>query len=255
MPSNFIWYELMTDDLDAAQAFYTKVVGWKPEPWDAPDMRYIIMKPEGSERGSAGLMTIPEEAKAMGARPAWLGYIYAKDTDAATESLRKAGGKVMREPSDIPEVGRFSVVSDPQGAVFMLMTPQGPDMPPPPPGTPGHIGWHELYTTDWQAALNFYSGQFGWTKDQAVEMGELGTYQLFAVDGQRTGGMMNKPPEVPMPAWIFYFNVDDVDAAAERVKTAGGTIILGPMDVPGGSRMLQGIDPQGAVFALVKVAV
>lgn len=254
MPSNFFWYELITSDLDAAEAFYTKVVGWEPESWSGPDMRYVIVKPKGSERGVGGLMTIPDEAAKMGARPMWLGYIHTKDVDAATAGLTKAGGTVQREPSDIPEIGRFSVVSDPQGATFMLMAPKGPDMPPLQPGTPGTVGWHELYTTDWNAALDFYSSQFGWTKDEAMEMGEMGTYQLFAVDGQQTGGIMNKPPQVPVPLWLFYFTVDDIDAAAERVKEAGGTIVLGPMEVPGGSWMLQGLDPQGALFSLVKTA-
>jgi predicted enzyme related to lactoylglutathione lyase len=253
MPSNFFWYELMTSDLDAAEAFYKNVIGWKSERWGG-DFPYAIMKPEGSEQGVAGLMTIHGEAAAAGAKPMWLGYIHAKDVDAATESVRKAGGQVKREPSDIPEVGRFSVVADPQGVMFMLMTPQGPDTPPAPPGTMGHVGWHELYTTDWQAALDFYSSQFGWTKDQSLDMGAMGTYQLFAVEGQQAGGMMNKPSQMPMPFWLFYFNVSDINAAADRVKANGGTVIMGPMEVPGGSWIIQAQDPQGAMFALVTPA-
>ncbi len=253
MASKFIWYELMTTDLEAARDFYARVVGWTPEAWPG-ESPYIVMKPEGTDRGVGGIMTIPEEAKAMGAPPAWLGYIYAEDVDAATQKLRKSSGIVHREPSDIPDVGRFSVVADPQGATFMLMTAKGPDQPPMPSGTPGTVGWHELYTNDWKAALDFYSGQFGWTADEALDMGEMGTYQLFAIDGQQAGGMMNKPPHIPVPAWLFYFNVADIDAAAERVRSAGGTVMLGPIEVPGGSRILQAQDPQGATFALSQPA-
>src|SRR5262249_48980374 len=145
MASNFVWYELMTSDLKAAEAFYKDVVGWVPESWPG-DFPYVLMKV--GDRGVAGLMTIPEEARAMGQPPAWVGYIYAKDAHAAPEAIRKAGGAVHREPSDIPEVGRFPVVSDPQGAMFMLLSPKGPDQAPLPAGTPGTIGWRELYAAD-----------------------------------------------------------------------------------------------------------
>jgi len=251
-PSNFVWYELMTNDLDAAEAFYKTVVGWNSETWGGPDMRYLIMK--AGETGVAGLMTIPAEAAAMGARPGWVGYIYAANVDAATEKLRKAGGKVHREPSDIPEIGRFSVVADPQGAMFMLFSPSGEAGAPPPPSTPGHIGWRELYAEDGKTAFDFYAGQFGWTKADAMDMGAMGTYQLFAAGADPIGGMMTKTPDVPVPMWLYYFNVPAIDEAQARVEAHGGQVINGPMEVPGGSWILQGIDPQGAMFALLAPA-
>src|SRR5690606_29828871 len=143
MASGFFWYELMTTDVPAAENFYRKVVGWTAEPFGDAGTGYTVFS--AGEQAVAGLMLLPEEAQAMGTPPCWMGYIHAGDTDAATASLQKAGGTVHREPSDIPEVGRFSVVADPQGAAFMLMTPNGPDQPPAPPATPGHVGWHELY--------------------------------------------------------------------------------------------------------------
>jgi uncharacterized protein len=210
------------------------------------------MKP--GARGVAGIMAIPDEAKADGAPPMWLGYIFAPDVDAAAEAIRAAGGAVHRPPSEIADVGRFAVVADPQGATFMLLAPQGEDDgTPPAPGTPGHVGWNELYTSDWPSAFDFYAGQFGWTRDQAMDMGEMGTYQLFAAGGEAIGGMMNKPPQIPVPSWMFYFNVDDIDAAAARVTDNGGKVLFGPMEVPGGSWIVQAMDPQGAVFALAAV--
>lgn len=247
-PQSFIWYELMTTDLDAAIDFYKAVIGWESEEFPGGDFRYVIMKP--GEQGVAGIMTIPDEAARDGTPPMWTGYIYAPDVDAATQSVRKAGGAVYREPYDIPGVGRFAVVADPQGAAFMVMAPQGPEGEQPAPGTPGHVGWHELYTTEWQAAFDFYSSQFGWTKDQAMDMGEMGTYQVFAAGGAPIGGMMNKPPQIPVPMWMFYFNVADIDAAAVRVTENGGKVLFGPMEVPGGGRIVQATDPQGATFAL-----
>ena len=252
MASSFFWYELMTTDVPAAETFYRDVVGWNSQPFESSGIDYVVFN--AGERAVCGLMLLPEEAKAMGTPPCWMGYIHAKDVDAATASVKKAGGTVHREPSDIPEVGRFSVVADPQGAAFMLMTPQGPDQEPLAPDAAGNVGWRELYTTDWHAAFGFYSTQFGWTKDEAMEMGEMGTYQVFAIDGQQAGGMMNKPPQMPAPAWTFYFTVDDINAATERVKAGGGTVLLGPLEVPGGSWMIQAQDPQGAIFALVKLA-
>ncbi|ANT52608.1 VOC family protein [Mesorhizobium amorphae] len=250
-PLPFFWYELMTTDLDAAEAFYTAVVGWTAQPFDmAPGMPpYIVMNV--GERGVSGLMTLPEDAAKMGMPPAWLGYIHTKDVDAATKSLKDAGGAVHRAPDDIPRVGRFAVVADPQGATFMLLQPNGPDQPPVPASTPGHIGWHELYASDWKAAFDFYSGQFGWTKGDSMDMGPMGTYQTFGAGPESGGGMMNKPQQIPVPVWQFYFNVPAIDAAAKRVTDNGGKILMGPMEVPGGSWIVQCQDPQGAHFALM----
>jgi predicted enzyme related to lactoylglutathione lyase len=250
-PMPFFWYELLTTDLDAAEAFYTAVVGWTAQPFDgAPGMpRYIVMNV--AERGVGGLMTLPEEARKMGMPPAWLGYIHTKEVDASTKSLKEAGGTVHREPDDIPGVGRFAVVADPQGATFNLLQPNGPDQPPMPLTTPGNIGWHELYTTDWRAAFDFYSGQFGWTKAGDFDMGPMGIYQVFATGSEPVGGMMDKPEQIPVPVWQFYFNVAAIDAAGKRVTDNGGQILMGPMEVPGGQWIVQCTDPQGAHFALI----
>ncbi|PSJ61305.1 VOC family protein [Pseudaminobacter soli (ex Li et al. 2025)] len=247
-PSKFVWYELMTSDVDAAEKFYKTVVGWNSEQWGGGDeMHYVIMK--AGDAGVAGLMAIPDEAAGM--NPAWVGYIYAADVDAETESVRKDGGKVFRAPADIPEVGRFSVVTDPQGAVFMLFTPKGEGGASAAQMTPGHIGWHELLATDWKSAFDFYSKHFQWSKGDAVDMGPMGTYQLFTAGGDAIGGMMTKPPQIPSPYWLYYFNVADIDEAVERVLKNKGQVVMGPMEVPGGAWIVQGIDPQGALFALV----
>lgn len=249
-PKNFVWYELMTTDMDAAEAFYRAVIGWNSQDGGQPDMRYTIMRAD--EKMVAGLMSLPEEARQAGGRPGWVGYIEADDVDAATDGVRQAGGAVHRPPADIPNIGRFSVVADPQGAMFMLFKPSGGDAAPPASmGTPGHIGWHELYASNWERAFDFYAGRFGWTKAEAVDMGPMGTYQLFAAGGDAIGGMMNKPDEIPSPVWLYYFNVAEIDAAAARVTDRGGQVMTGPMQVPGGSWIVQCTDPQGAMFALV----
>ena len=248
-PKSFVWYELMTSDMNAAEGFYRAVIGWDAQAWGERGTSYTLMS--AGNATVAGLMPLPAEAREAGLRPGWLGYIGVEDVDAATDGVRRAGGAVHRTPADIPGVGRFSVVADPQGAMFMLFTPQGGDRSPAPPMTPGHVGWHELYAVDWPTAFDFYAGQFGWTKADAVDMGPMGTYQLFAAGGAPIGGMMNKPEGIPSPVWLYYFNVAGAGAAAARVTDHGGRVLNGPHRVPGGSWIVQCIDPQGAMFALV----
>ena len=248
-PKPFVWYELMTTDMDAAKAFYGAVIGWFAQAADQSHTRYTIMS--AGDRPVASLMPLPEPVRQAGGRPGWLGYILADDADVATEEVRRAGGTVHRAPDDIPGVGRFSVVADPQGAVFMLFRPSGGDNPPAPPMTPGHVGWHELYASDWPAAFDFYAGRFGWTKADALDMGPMGTYQLFAAGGEPIGGMMNKPDGMRAPVWTFYFVVPAADAAVGRITEHGGQVLMGPHQVPGGSWIVHGMDPQGAMFALV----
>ncbi|PSC03401.1 glyoxalase [Alsobacter soli] len=253
MPANpFVWYELMTGDLDAAVAFYGNVVGWTAQPFEGGDPPYILMG-VGPREHAAGMMTMPDELKSAGVRPHWMGYIGCRDVDAKTADVRQAGGKVHREPWDIPNVGRISVVSDPGGAVFGLFQPKEMDEPPPLPApmARGHVGWRELYAADGEQAFRFYADQFGWTKERDMDMGPMGVYRIFAIDGVGSGGMMTKPPQVPMPHWGFYFTVPEINAAVDRVKAHGGQVLNGPMEVPGGAWIIQALDPQGAGFNLV----
>jgi predicted enzyme related to lactoylglutathione lyase len=241
----FVWYELMTSDAAAAEAFYRGVIGWGARDSGMPGMSYRLLTV--GETPVAGMMALP-----AGAPPGWTAYIAVDNVDTSASQVKQAGGAVYREPADIPGVGRFAVVADPQGAVFSLLQPTGePPANPPKPGTPGTAGWHELLAADGPAAFDFYSKQFGWTKDRAMDMGPMGVYQLFANGGEAIGGMMTKPPAVPAPFWLYYFNVDAIDAAADRVKAGGGQIANGPHEVPGPMWIVQCIDPQGAMFALV----
>src|SRR5262245_26226375 len=248
----FIWYELMTSDQDAAEAFYRAVVGWNMADAGQPGMRYTILS--AGDQGMGGLMALPDEAYKAGTRPGWLGYIGVPDTDSAAKRILKAGGAIHRDPDDIPNVGRFAVVADPGSAVFNLLTPlPRVDAPPPAePTTPGLIGWHELYSSLGQAAaFGFYSAQFGWETADLMDMGPMGKYRVFAADGVPMGGMMDKPENAPASAWSFYINVDGIDAAIERIKSSGGQVLMGPHEVPGGSWIVQAMDPQGAAFALI----
>jgi uncharacterized protein len=246
----FIWYDLMTGNCKAAEAFYRSVIGWGATDSGMADRSYTLLSVGPTMVG--GLMPIPEEARKSGAQPCWTGYIAVDDVDAYAARVKEAGGFVHRAPEDIPGVGRFAVVADPHGAVFMLFRGSLEEGPTPAaPGTPGHVGWHELHAGDRESAFAFYAGLFGWTKAEAVDMGPMGIYQTFATGGAPVGGMMTKASQTPMPFWLYYFNVDAVDAAMARVKDSGGQVIHGPTQVPGGSWIAHCLDPQGAIFAMV----
>jgi hypothetical protein len=249
MTGKFFWYELMTSDPEAAGKFYADVVGWGIQ--DTGTEGYRMFAAES--RGVAGFMAIPDEAREDGMPPNWTGYIAVDDVDDAAEEIEEEEGEVLREPFEIPGVIRLAVVADPQGAVFIVA--KGLMEPPPgelAPGTPGTVGWHELYAEDAEDAFDFYESMFGWTKTEAMDMGPSGVYQMFATGGTTTvGGMMDKPEQVPVACWLYYFNVPALDAAIEKINAGGGQVALGPMEVPGGLWIVQAIDPQGARFALV----
>lgn len=251
MASNaFVWYELMTSDPAAATAFYEQVLAMSGADAGMPNLAYTVVSAGGSPVG--GIMAIPDEARQMGARPGWLGYIGVADVDAAAARIAAAGGAIHHPAQDIAGVGRFAVVADPHGAAFMLFKGSSDEAPPAAlQGTPGHVGWHELHAGDGAAAFAFYAGLFGWTKDSAIDMGALGTYQLFAAGGEAIGGIMTKTADTPVPIWLYYFNVDAVEAALQRVKAGGGQVLNGPMEVPGPMWVAQCADPQGALFAIV----
>jgi len=250
MQGQFFWYDVMTTDTEAAAKFYSHVVGWGVQKADADGKEYSIFTVNG--QGVAGLMPIPKEVRDQGVPPAWMGYVGVDDVDAAVEKLKREGGKLHKGPVTVAGIIRFAVVSDPQGAGFLIAKGLSHEAPPPPPlGTDGTIGWRELYAVDGPTAFDFYQRMFGWTKAEAHEMPGMGIYQLFATGARPVGGIMTKPPVIPQPFWGYYFNVATIDAAAERVKVAGGTVINGPHEVPGPMYVIQCTDPQGAFFALV----
>jgi predicted enzyme related to lactoylglutathione lyase len=246
----FVWYELMTTDTAAAQAFYGKVVGWGMMDSGLDDRSYTLLTVNGVP--SLGMMGLTAAECENGMRPAWMGYVASPDVDAQAASFKTAGGALYFGPEDIPEVGRFAMAGDPQGAAIGLFKAGGMQEPPAfAPDTPGRVGWRELMAGDMPAVFEFYAREFGWTKAEAHDMGPMGVYQLFAAGGEAIGGMMTKPPQIPAPFWQYYFNVETIRAAADRVTSAGGTVLMGPAQVPGGQWIIQALDPQGAAFGLV----
>jgi predicted enzyme related to lactoylglutathione lyase len=244
----FVWYDLMTTDTKGAEAFYGSVLGWDAKASGMPGQSDYTLLFAGPDM-VGGLMPIPADA-GPGMPPCWSGYIGVDDVDAYAQRVKAAGGAIQRPPTDIPGIGRFAVVADPQGAVFLLFKGMTGEEPPQTPKTSGHICWRELFAGNVEQALAFYAGLFGWAKGEAHDIGPMGTYQIFVIDGTRYGGMMTRPTQTPGPFWLYYFSVAAMDAAAAKVTAGGGRIINGPMQVPGGGWIAQCMDPQGAMFAL-----
>ena len=247
----FIWHELVTSDVKAALAFYGHVVGWTSSVMPMGDGgSYHVLSAGG--RGMGGITSLADAGMGATTKPGWVGYIGSNDVDPDATRLQKAGGTVHRPPADIPQVGRFAPVSDPQGAGFILFKPGPPagEVPPPAEGL-GTVGWSELQTTDWKAAFEFYQALFGWQKAEAMDIGAMGTYQIFSTASVPVGGMMNRAQANAAPHWLYFFKVDAIDAAVTRVTSKGGKILEGAMEGPGGSWTLRCQDPQGGQFALL----
>jgi uncharacterized protein len=249
---NFVWHELRTTDAKAAEDFYTHVIGWKAiSSGDPGGMPYTLLS--AGEFTTAGLMQLSQSMLDGGMRAAWVGFIGVDDVDAYAKRVEEAGGKLHCPAMDIPTVGRFASVEDPQGATFLLFKGSLDYAPPRPAlGTPGTVGWNELSANDGPSAWTFYSELFSWNKDTAMDMGPMGVYQIFNNGGPQIGAVMTRDKsKTPAPSWLYYFNVEDIDAATERIKEKNGQVCMGPHEVPGSLWITVGIDPQGATFALV----
>jgi hypothetical protein len=249
----FVWYDLLTGDLPAAMAFYSEVVGWRTQPFgDGSDYTMWV----GEQGPLGGMSLLPAAAKQMGAPPYWQSNVEVANLDETVAKVKELGGKIHHQ-EEVPTVGRFAVIADPQGAVIAVFTPAR-DMPCHDSSKPGEFSWHELYTTDHEAAFAFYQQIVGWERLGEFDMGAMGKYLLWGREGKQLGGMMTTPKgmttpdgrEVP-PSWMYYVTTADLDGALARAKAKGGRVLNGPMDVPGGQRIVQLMDPQGAAFALV----
>ena len=244
----FVWYDLMTTDLQAAEHFYTKVCGWTTSLWENSGEPYTMWRAGDTEIG--GLMDLPQEVRDMGGPPNWIAYVAVSDVDSSARQAAELGGNILHPPTDIPNVGRFAVVQDPQGAVLSVFTPLNPLPEEVAPGV-GHVSWHELATSDLEAASGFYGAMFGWDTIENHDMGPMGIYRIYGRGEIPLGGMFLKPSEIPgPPMWTYYISVHDLDGALETVRALGGSVLHGPTEVPGGDLIAYCSDPQGAMFAL-----
>jgi predicted enzyme related to lactoylglutathione lyase len=245
----FIWHELFSPDPKAALAFYSELFGWKTAEMDmGPGGTYTILKAGDKDVGGA----VPASA-AKGVPAHWNLYFTVRDVDATAKQVEGLGGKTLMKAQDIPNVGRFAVLADPQGAAFSLLTPleeraETEGMP-----GAGEFCWVELHTDDPKAALQFYKQIFGWTSKELLVEGMPPYSELSREGGKGAGGITKK--QAPGPnAWLSYVVVNDVDAGAKRAAVLKGKVLVPPTDIPNIGRFSVIEDPTGAVLALFKAA-
>lgn len=246
---DFIWYELMTSDIEGARAFYRAVAGMEiDETSDQPDQDYRMIR-HGDEF-VGGAMALSKDMIDNGAAPLWIGYIGVQDVDAMAEAIKAKGGHVFMT-RDIPQ-GRLAMCADPQGAPFYIMRgASGGASTVWQDNVVGHFGWNELWTPDQKGALDFYGSLFGWTQQGAMPMGPRGDY-LFMMQGDKRLGAFGPASDASKPAyWRHVFRVPSISASVEAAKSLGATEIEGPHQVPGDDYVMYGKDPQGATFVLV----
>ena len=246
----FVWHELHTGDRAKAHEVLRTAPGMGDEGG-----------PDGSGRHTACACTTartwPESSTSKAPAnvpPHWLPYIAVEDVDASAKQAKDLGGKILGAPMDIPNVGRFAVVADPQGATFAIYKgakPYPEEQTPPPVGA---FCWEELSTSDPEAAAKFYAALFGYTIE-SVDMGPMGTYRILKSGDRQRAGIMKSMPQGPQqPHWLEYVAVKDVDAATRNAKELGAKTLFGPQDIPNVGRFSVIADPTGAAIALFKGA-
>jgi uncharacterized protein len=233
----FVWHDHVSSDPKRAREFYSQLFGWETEVWKPGEMDYPMIKSGGQIHGGFG----PAEG---GAAAYWLGHVVVDDVDETTSRAEGAAGRLLFGPSDLPDVGRFAIVADPQGAVFSLYSPAG-EQPP----SEGVFVWDELLTSDIGAAKSFYGEILGWTA-RDTDMGEM-TYTIFRRAGDvDAGGGMTMPPGMEAPLWLTYIATDNVDESAEKAKGLGAAIQTQPTDIPDIGRFAVIKDPTGAAVGI-----
>lgn len=234
----FVWHELVTPDANAAHAFYGKAIGWKTQPWEQ-DSSYVMF---AAQRGPVGATVTGDKV------PHWLPYVGTGDIDKTIELAKQNGGSVVKDVDTLSTGSRYAVLQDPYGAAFGVYESAEDYGKITPPKT-GEHSWHELMSPDHYAAFDFYATLFGWEKQREHDMGPMGTYLIYGLEGENLGGMMKTMDSAQGSAWLSYVHVKDVNQTAKKVKSAGGQIVNGPMEVPGGDWIIAAVDPQGAMFA------
>jgi uncharacterized protein len=237
---HFVWHENLSSDVEAARSFYSKLLGWEYEAFKPGEMDYMMISSGGATHG--GFWPEPPQ----GAQAGWQGHVLVDDVDGAAERASKLGATILNGPMDMPEVGRFALIQDPQGAVISAYAAAGDS-----PVGEGVFVWDELSSPDVDASKRFYTEVFGWTSDDQ-DMGGGVTYTIFSKGETQVAGLMKQVAQTAgQPAeWHPYIGVEDVDATAEKGVGLGATLLVPGTDIPGMGRFAMLTDPNGAMFGI-----
>jgi uncharacterized protein len=242
------WLDLATDNVDAAQQFYTAVMGWSFPVLDEDYGGYVIAQVKGQAAAGIGPMQGGQE------RPTWTLYLASDNAEDTEAAVREHGGAVLSPTGDVGPLGRMCIAADPSGAVFGIwqaINHIGASLV----NEPGGLTWEDLRSTDPAAAQSFYGGVFGYEFHELPMAGA--DYSTFHLSGDPAplggmGGMMGAAEGTPSH-WLVYLSVADADAAVATVEAHGGSVVAPAFDSPFG-RMAVVADPAGAVFYLAQIA-
>jgi hypothetical protein len=239
-----VWYDLLTRDPDAAWKFYGALFGWTRVETDRPVGRYAMIR--RGDRNLGGIVPL----KPGDSFPShWVAYVAVTDIEACCRAASEAGGRVPVPPTDIPGIGRFAVVLDPQGAAISPFQAETPPSSPRPEG-PGAFCWLELLTPDTKGAGAFYGKIFGWEMGTG-RPGALGAYWIFRKGGQAVAGMVERPAGADYPTrWLPYVQVEGPEKVAAGVKAHGGGVLLPVTPIPDEGQFAILHDPSGAVIGI-----
>ncbi len=240
----WIWYELLTSDVEGARKFYGEVIGWKWTPHAAVPA-YSLFGLGDAQLG--GMMAMPWEASVH--KPAWLGYVHVEDVVGTVAAAQRDGAKVTVPPTEIPGVGHFLHVRRSTGRTDLCDEAHAAGaLSESFAAKVGHCQWNELVTSDPVAAAAFYVKHMGWEKGDVMSMGPMGDYQFLIGGGTRFGAVMKRAAGDPL--WRYYFGVDDIDRATRAIASHGGQLRGEPQPLPGGGFAAAALDPQGAEFGV-----
>jgi predicted enzyme related to lactoylglutathione lyase len=240
-PGTFSWVDLNTDDQEASKAFYADLLGWTYNDIPIGDgIHYSMAQVDGHD--VAAITPMPPGTDVVH----WNCYVTVDDVDATAARANELGATLLAEPFDVFDSGRMAIFQDPQGAVLSVWQPRnhiGAGVV----NVPGALTWNDLLSSDVEASAAFYRDLFGWTIEETP--GSDGQYWSITNGGRANGGIL---PVLPggHPAWNLYFAVEDCDAAVAKAGELGASTIVGPMDVPNGTRFAVLSDPQKAVFSV-----
>lgn len=255
--NRFFWHDLMTPDVEKAKAFYGELFGWSFKADKGPNPYTHIMM---GDTGIGGVMSLDQMGGSANVPPHWLGYVSVDDIDKTLKAVTQHGGKILAPKEDIPDVGAWAVVADPQGGVVAPMVYRGKEAGKPERNeqpAPGTFTWDELYASDPAVAAKYYSDVFGWSV-APMEIPGWGTYHLLKRDGvkdemgvDKSAGGVTKLQGAPQPYWLSYIAVADCDATVARATKLGAKTVMPATNIPDVGRFAVFMDPQAAAFAVL----
>ncbi len=244
----FVWHDLITHDIEAAQEFYGGLFGWEFEKAaDREGHPYILAKIDG--RYAAGILQL-ERPKDGSLYSRWLGYMTVDDIDTALSAAYSAGGSVVESSRTIAEVGHVAAIQDSQNAVLGLVETRFDPSKVTLKNTIGAIVWDELLASDSSDAAAFYSSLAGYKTNTIKRRG--GLYILLESDDTRRAGILQNPFDATDPFWLSYIAVSNPAAIAAKTQTLGGKVLIAPSAEFRDGTMALIQDPEGVVLALQK---